>query len=300
MLMYLREIALLNGGKRIDFDDQNALSDQEYVNLTGINKVSFDDLLSAVDGNVKNTSTHSVRTSLGIFFLKMRCGLSNEMLSTLLNVSKSSIRRAISVVRRTLMETFVPNNVGFQHISREDVINKHTRPLAESLFGGTGTQAILVLDGTYIYIQKSMNFAFQRKSYSMHKGRPLVKPMIIVTTSGYYLSVLGPYVAKNNDAVILSHIMKTNKEDVLKWIEERDVFVVDSGSRDSLTLLEDLGLVSAMPAFMKKGEKQMSTADANTSRLVTKIRWVVESANARIKRWKFFDRVLPFVPGAIH
>uniref|UniRef100_A0A8W8MER1 Uncharacterized protein n=1 Tax=Magallana gigas TaxID=29159 RepID=A0A8W8MER1_MAGGI len=52
MLMYLREIALLNGGKRIDFDDPNALSDQEYVNLTGINKVSFDDLLSAVDGKL--------------------------------------------------------------------------------------------------------------------------------------------------------------------------------------------------------------------------------------------------------
>lgn len=216
MLMYLREIALLNGGKRIDFDDPNALSDQEYVNLTGINKVSFDDLLSAVDGKVKNTSTRSVRTSLGIFLLKMRCDLSNEMLSTILNVSKSSIRPAISVVRRTLMETFVQNNVGFQHISREDVIDKHTRPLAESLFGGTGTQAILVLDGTYIYIQKSMNFAFQRKTYSIHKGRPLVKPMIVVTTSGYYLSVLGPYVAKNNDAAILSHIMKTNKEDVLK------------------------------------------------------------------------------------
>uniref|UniRef100_A0A8W8M2I7 DDE Tnp4 domain-containing protein n=1 Tax=Magallana gigas TaxID=29159 RepID=A0A8W8M2I7_MAGGI len=37
----------------------------------------------------------------------------------------------------------------------------------------------------------------------------------------------------------------------------------------------------------------MSTTDANTSRLVTKIRWVVESANARIKRWKFFARILP-------
>ncbi|XP_065937114.1 uncharacterized protein [Magallana gigas] len=48
-----------------------------------------------------------------------------------------------------------------------------------------------------------------------------------------------------------------------------------------------------MPAFMKIGEKQMSTTDANTSSLVTKIRWVVESANARIKRWNFFDRVLP-------
>ncbi|XP_062589596.1 uncharacterized protein LOC134251226 isoform X2 [Saccostrea cucullata] len=293
MLMYLREIALLNGGKRIDFDDPSALSEKEYVSLTGISKVSFDDLLSAVDGKVKNTSTRSVRTSLGIFLLKMKSGLSNEMLSTILNVSKSSIHRAIAVVRRTLMETFVPKNVGFQHISREDVIQKHTRPLAESLFGGTGTQALLVLDGTYIYIQKSMNFAFQRKTYSLHKGRPLVKPMIVVTTSGYFLSVLGPYIAKNNDAAILNHIMKTNKEDVLQWVEENDVFIVDRGFRDSLTLLEDLGLLSAMPAFMKKGEKQMSTEDANTSRLVTKIRWVVESANARIKRWKFFDRILP-------
>ena len=60
-----------------------------------------------------------------------------------------------------------------------------------------------------------MKFTFQRKTYSMHKGRPLVKPMVIVSTSGYYISVLGPYLARNNDASILNHIMKTNKEDVL-------------------------------------------------------------------------------------
>ncbi|VDH88958.1 Hypothetical predicted protein [Mytilus galloprovincialis] len=51
-----------------------------------------------------------------------------------------------------------------------------------------------------------------------------------------------------------------------------------------------------MPTFMK--EKQMSDADANTSRMVTKIRWVVESANARIKNFRYLDRVLPtnYVP----
>uniref|UniRef100_A0A8W8JDB0 DDE Tnp4 domain-containing protein n=1 Tax=Magallana gigas TaxID=29159 RepID=A0A8W8JDB0_MAGGI len=43
----------------------------------------------------------------------------------------------------------------------------------------------------------------------------------------------------------------------------------------------------------KKGQKQMSTSDANKSRLVTKIRWVVESSNARIKRWRYLDRTLP-------
>ena len=32
------------------------------------------------------------------------------------------------------------------------------------------------------------------------------------------------------------------------------------------TLLEDLGIKAAMPSFIKKGEKQMSDIDANTSR----------------------------------
>jgi hypothetical protein len=203
--------------------------------------------------------------------VKLKSGLGNSILSTIFNVSKASIRRAVQTVQRALMENFVQHNLGFQHISRENIIQQHTRPLAESLFGGTGTQALLVLDGTYIYIQKSANFTFQRQSYSLHKGRPLVKPMVIVSTSGYYISVIGPYLARNNDAAILNHIMRTNREDVLDWVEEDDVFIVDRGFRDSMTYLEELGIKAVMPAFMKKGEKQMSTQDANTSRLVTKV-----------------------------
>lgn len=133
------------------------------------------------------------------------------------------------------MENFVPQNLGFQHISRENVIQHYTRPLAESLFGGTGSQALLLLDGTYIYIQKSSNFTFQRKSYSLHKGRPLVKPMVIVSTSGYYISVIGP-----NDAAILQRIMKSNREDVLKWVEEDDIFIIDRSFRDSVAYLKNL------------------------------------------------------------
>ena len=42
-----------------------------------------------------------------------------------------------------------------------------------------------------------------------------------------------------------------------------------------------------MPSFL--GKRQQHTANqANTSRLVTKIRWVIESANGRIKKWSYF------------
>lgn len=36
----------------------------------------------------------------------------------------------------------------------------------------------------------------------------------------------------------------------------------------------------------------MATEESSTSRLVTKIRWVVESANSRIKTWKYFEKVI--------
>ena len=47
-----------------------------------------------------------------------------------------------------------------------------------------------------------------------------------------------------------------------------------------------------MPAYLQKNEKQHSVKEANESRLVTKIRWVVESVNGVIKTWKYFDQVV--------
>lgn len=157
--------------------------------------------------------------SLGIFLLKMRSGMSNQLMSTIFGITKSSVRRAISTYK------FVPQNVGLHHISRQEVIANHTRPLAQSFFGNmTQSQVIAVLDGTYIYIQKSNHFQFQRRTYSIHKGRPLVKPMVVVSTDGYFLTVVGPYLAVswNNDVSILNHMLKSNIEDIKNWFEDDD------------------------------------------------------------------------------
>ena len=58
-----------------------------------------------------------------------------------------------------------------------------------------GTQksgvAIAVADGTYIYIDKGGNYSFQRRSYSVHKGKPLLKPMMLVATDGYIVHCTG-------------------------------------------------------------------------------------------------------------
>lgn len=167
-----------------------------------------------VEGRVKPTPSRTVRTSLVIFLMKLRGGESNRILSTLFNISKSGIRRNIKAIRSALINgTFVSENLGFQHVTREQIIHQHTRPLAQTLIGDT-TRPQVILDGTYIYINKRVNIKFQRQSFSFHKGRPLVKPMVIVSTTGYFISVIGPYFAKDNDATILNHIMESNIEDI--------------------------------------------------------------------------------------
>lgn len=47
-----------------------------------------------------------------------------------------------------------------------------------------------------------------------------------------------------------------------------------------------------MPYYLSKGSSEHSTEEANLSRLVTKVRWVVESANGRIKHWKLLDKAI--------
>ena len=135
------------------------------------------------------------------------------------------MRRAIRSATKALKAKFVPDYLGFPHISRDEVIEHHTRPLARELFAKTMTEnpAILVLDGTYIYVQKSKNFSFSKRSYSLHKHRPLVKLMLVVTTTGYIVSMLGPYLAdsKNSDANILKYIIKTNAERMKDWTKIR-------------------------------------------------------------------------------
>ena len=71
-----------------------------------------------------------------------------------------------------------------------------------------------------------------------------------------------------------------------KWneFEVGDIFLVDRGFRDSLQAIEKKGFVAKMPYFADKPSAQLSTMQANASRLVTKSRYVVELVNGIIKQ----------------
>lgn len=127
LLQKIRENLVQTGNERINFD--RVISDSDLKKLTGLGRCSFQNLLLYLTA-VRDTPVRSRRTCLGIFLTKMKIGMSRKVLSTIFNISKDSIKRAISSVRRNLTQTFVPSNIGFHHITREEVTQDHTRPLA--------------------------------------------------------------------------------------------------------------------------------------------------------------------------
>ncbi|CAF1175164.1 unnamed protein product [Didymodactylos carnosus] len=68
----------------------------------------------------------------------------------------------------------------------------------------------------------------------------------------------------------------TNLEDVLKWVDEKDILMLDRGFRDCVDVIEALSLDVVMLSFLHS-QKQLETSEATKLRFVTKIRWIVES-----------------------
>lgn len=79
--------------------------------------------------------------------------------------------------------------------------------------------------------------------------------MVFVTTNGYYIDVIGPFEATQNDASIMSAIFDSHKEAIMSKLQANDVFLLDRGFRDCGEMLESKGFIVRMPEFITKTDK---------------------------------------------
>ncbi|CAF4500569.1 unnamed protein product [Rotaria sp. Silwood2] len=213
-----------NSIRYFDFDPPFSMSESDCYNLTGISKANFDHLVKLLaDSNIKNSSNRSFRNAVGLFLTKPRLGISNKVLTTIFQFSNSqAVSRTLAAVRQAMLTHFVPHYLGFNHISRQEVIDNHSSPLATQLLTDKPNTVVLVIDD---------------------------------------------------------------------WIAEHDLAVVDRGFRDSTGMMRALGLDACMPDFLN-GRHRFDALEANRSRFISKIRWVVESANGRVKHFKWLDQTI--------
>ena len=96
----------------------------------------------------------SARSALACLLMKLKLGLSNSVLASMVGITdKREMSHIISGARIALAQHFVPHYLGLEHLTRQDVIDKHTSPIASRLLTEGQVPCLLVLDGTYLYIQ---------------------------------------------------------------------------------------------------------------------------------------------------
>ncbi|CAF4718790.1 unnamed protein product [Rotaria sp. Silwood2] len=200
------------------------------------------------------------------------------------------------------MKNLLPYHLGLQHINRQTAIEEHQTAIDTILHTNKFNQLCVVADATYLFIQKSTNNQLQRKSYSMHKHWNLVKPMSLTTAmisyirfflqDGSILCALEPFFSdyKNSDTTILKHCLYNNEQNIINWLHKDDVLIVDRGFRDVIPKSKHFGYVAIMSSFLNERE-QLSTEENNYTRLIMKVRWVIES-DGQIKQWKYFSQTI--------
>lgn len=219
----------------------------------------------------------------------MRTGWSDEDIANSMNTSGATVGRKIIKVRSSLEKDFVPHHINRVQ-TREELIEQST-DMCQSLFSDESAKVILILDGTYIFINKSRNYAFQKQTYTDQKKRNFVRIMMCVTANGTIVYATGPYKATDNDAKVIREMDETSG--FFNMLEAGDVLVLDRGFRDCKQHFEAKGIVVRMPSFLDRSKKnnQLSTIEANQTRLVTAVRFIVEVRNGHMKTvWKIFGK----------
>lgn len=142
--------------------------------------------------------------------------------------------------RDCMIQQFVPLFLGISCRTIQEVAGRN-RVIPEGLFGDSDVPlnekpAKVICYGTYVYVQSSSNYKFQKDTYSLHKYCNLVKPFLIVCCDGTILECLGPYKATKNDSFIL--IDALNEQHLRDLFRHNVVFILDRGFRDAIPSLE--------------------------------------------------------------
>ncbi|CAF5048487.1 unnamed protein product, partial [Rotaria sp. Silwood1] len=121
----LPKLSIIEGNHDVpplNFEDTTHLTSDNYYVLTGLNRKDFDHLCSCIPpASLRNTQNRTARVAVACLLMKLRLGISHQVLATLFSFpDKVTVSRVIHSARKALVAHFVPRFLGFQHISRRE------------------------------------------------------------------------------------------------------------------------------------------------------------------------------------
>ena len=241
------------------FRNSHSVSDELCKKTTGLRADEFlevfDDLIS-----MKDSINRTKSQALAIYLFWLKSGLSQITISAYFGneLTQIDISHINQQVRNALTKHFVPKHIGSKAITRAQLISRNS-PFVNTFCDSKQNKiAAVVADATYLEI--------------------------VCAPDGYIVDIYGLYPATWNDAKILVDILE-DLGDLPSLLSEGDFWILDRGFRDCIDVLEKTyNFKTMMPCFLDKSQKQFTTEQANESRMVTKMRWVIESINGILKK----------------
>lgn len=257
------------------------ISEERIQAFTGYTWENIICLKEMMDVHMRKSSGRNITQALVTFLFKLRSGNSDKLISAILGIDdEKNVAAFIKSVLNCFEQHILPSNFGYKAYCRQFLIDHHTAPAAKKIHDLPPNHLAIICDGTYLRHEKSANYAYQRKSYSGQKKTALCKPFTVCCTDGFVIDVSGPFLATKNDAEIFLNIL-SDPHGLRATLRENDLLVLDRGFRDAVPKLEAMGFRVLMPALKGK-RNQLTAKESNESRLVTKVRWVVEAVHGII------------------
>ena len=124
----------------------------------------------------------------------------------------------------------------------------------------------------------SFNFNFSKESF-----------ISLVVFGCWQFSFANISSSSNEYGILRTSMRITNIEN---YFERNDILIVDRGFRDCLEFLKQQHFIPSMPGYLPGSQKQHTDLEANLSRIITAIRWVVEAKNGQVKKFQYFNNVV--------
>lgn len=213
-----------------------------------------------------------------VFFLWTKKGAPFHTCAVYLEVSVETCRRILEDVL-DLMTSIAAQEI--KPVPRSE-LQRHSKPAA------AGGLVVAVGDCVDIFVQAPGDREVKHAVYDgVHKKRYAVKFFTLVHPSGRIICVEGPYrpAGKAEDFLIFDELM-AREEGLRSWFQPSDVLLLDRGFERALSMTDKTLFPGTIRVPIHSKDGTWADNEADTSRLCTSHRWIVEQVNSHIKTFK--------------
>ncbi|CAF0962569.1 unnamed protein product [Brachionus calyciflorus] len=288
------------GGMFDAFDSLSTLDNNYCYQITGWSKKKFIKFSNYIT-SINESSGRSKNQLIALYRYWLRKGIDQFTLSKLFGETsnQTQISHYLDQIRRAINKDFVPFFLGSTK-EREFYLN-HNNTTVKNLHNLSIDTLAVVVDASYIRLEKSSNNHVQYMCWSEQKKDLLIKPFLVVCADGWIIDCYGPFAANLNDAAIFDYILEVDHNLRKILLPNKTIVFLDRGFRDIVKkLVENFKFDAQIPTCKqlqknnlneKKEIKQLTLEQTTQSRFVTKCRFIVEKQFGYLKNHKSLDNI---------